>query len=103
MSKKRTYRPRITRDNRDRVIEAAEDLNGAEPDNFHHALGLVTDYLHILYGNPDCPHCGEWDTERYSIGTYRCWRCEEDQEHGYFDVWDVLNPENEERSCVAHC
>lgn len=85
-----TYRPRISRERRDKVIEAAGRLNGADV-SFHESLGLLCRYLDVLHGDVACPECGATDVEDREHGRYHCWRCEEDRGNGLFTAWDYLD------------
>jgi len=96
----KSYRPRITRKQRDTVMQTAEQLNGAEPDSYSDALALLVGYVDVLYGTVECPQCGETDIEETAGGKYRCWRCKQEGESAYFDVWGYLDVENPEQASL---
>jgi uncharacterized protein (UPF0212 family) len=96
----KTHRPRITRKQRDTVIDTAEQLNGAEPRSYSDALNLLVGYVDVLYGSVECPNCGEMDIEETAKGKYRCWRCEQEGESAFFTVWDYLDAENPEQASL---
>jgi hypothetical protein len=81
-------------------MQTAEQLNGAEPMSYSDALSLLVGYVDVLYGTVECPQCGESDVEDLETGNYRCWRCDEDRESGYFDVWDYLDVENPDQASL---
>jgi len=85
MSRNRTYRPRTTRENRERLKEVATQLNGTEPAEFHESLSVLLDYLDVLNGSVACSYCGEKPIDSIAHGTWKCWYCEE-----YTEIYDVL-------------
>jgi len=108
MSRNRTFRPRISRDQRDRVLEHAERLNGTEPEHgFHHGVELLTRYIDVLYEEIDeCPDCGgatistdkpiRSKNKRITLpaGTYRCESCR--STFSALEYMDVAHPEEAE-------
>lgn len=94
-----TYRPRITRELRDRVLEVGEELNGAEPESYRESLEMLVRYLDVLQDRVTCPQCGE-ELEETATGKYRCWRCEQEGENAHFDLWDYLGTEDTEQAAL---
>jgi len=88
MSRNRTYRPRTTRENRERLKEVATQLNGTEPAEFHESLGILLDYLDVLNGSVACSHCEEEPIESIAPGRWECWNCQQ-----YTNIYDVLGTE----------
>lgn len=101
---RKSYRPRLSRDLRDRILSTAATLNGEPVERFPKAMGLICDWLDILQGKVDfCPLCAsssvaedpvafpgfpDWELPE---GKWQCLRCRET-----FDVWDVLDVDDRE-------
>ena len=98
MTRNQTFRPRISRDRRDRLLDVAEQLNGEEVSGTNEALGLVCNYLDVLQQAVEsCPECGRdlaagYDTDTGWLelpeGKWHCSQC------GVLDVWDYMGTAN---------
>lgn len=94
MSRNTTYRPRISRDSKDDLLQAAEALNGNQVSNVPEALDLLLSYFSTLSDHVACPDCGEQPIDSRARGKWHCWNCDE-----IYTIYDVLNadePDNTE-------
>jgi hypothetical protein len=105
MTRSKTFRPRVSREHRDRVVELAERVNGGPVEHgYQNALELLIRYFDVLTDElKECPNCGtegqvtrehrlpsgEWH-ER-PPGNYWCKSCE-----SAFSAWDYLKVEDRE-------
>jgi hypothetical protein len=102
-----TYRPRLSRAERDRVLEVAERLNGAGGLRFHRALGILCRYFDVVQDQVSaCPRCGVESINSEASGDagtrnraplpegrWWCFRCRDS-----FGVWDYLDVDDRERA-----
>jgi hypothetical protein len=96
MTRNQTFRPRINREQRDRLIEVANELNGEPVSGTNQALGLVVRYLNVLDGQPmQCPDCGEELEPKAGGNHYHCWN-----EDKYLSVFEVLGSDNPENASI---
>jgi len=106
MSRDRTFRPRISREERDRVYQLAERLNGAEvTGGFPKALRLLLRWFTVITENvEECPECGstdlqDWfetdngDTVELPNGKWYCPECGDP-----FDAWDYVGVDDREEA-----
>lgn len=99
---KRTYRPRLSREERDRLLDAAATLNGAEVSTFPEAVRKVARWLDAISDNVDeCPDCGTTyiaENRRQEglramdlpDGKWWCHRCRDT-----FSVWDYVDVDDQ--------
>lgn len=105
MTRNRTFRPRVDRDQRDRLITTAEKLNGGSVEHgFHSALEKLLRYFDVLEGGVStCPHCDGTDVDprwarsesgdhfQLPEGKYWCESCD-----SVFDAWEYIGVEDSE-------
>lgn len=97
----RTYRPRLSREERDALLDAASTLNGAEVSTFPEAVRKVARWLDAITDNVDeCPDCGtEYIADNcrqeglrpvdLPEGKWWCHRC-----RAAFSAWDYVGVDN---------
>lgn len=98
-------RPSISFGDKNRVLNTASELNGAEVKQVPPALRLICRYLDVLYGDvATCPRCGYsyvsrsskeriWDSFELPKTKWRCHYCRET-----FNVYDYLGSDEPERA-----
>jgi len=92
-----TFRPRLSREQRDSLTDIAEHLNGAEVATVSSALDIVLAYHDVLQNNVSCPECGESPIDQTSRGKWQCWHCNE-----IVTVYDLLDTENSEQATLPY-
>jgi hypothetical protein len=87
-----TYRPRLSRDQRDRLIDTAERLTGQEQHSVGDALDVLLTYQMVLFDNVECPQCGERPIECINrTGKWHCWRCD-----SYTNIYELLGSDSDD-------
>jgi len=100
------HRPRVSREDKNALLDYASRLNGAEIRQIGDALAILTRYHEILFDGVDhCPKCGSkyldsdwrgdiemngWDLQD---GMYYCYRC-----RATFHRSEYLNPDDPENA-----
>lgn len=97
MTHRKTCRPRISREHRDRLLDVSSQLNGTDVSGVPRAAELICRYLAVLDRDAQvrCPDCGEILEEKGGGNHYYCWH-----EDRYLSVFDVIGSENPEDARV---
>lgn len=106
MSRTNTFRPRVSRADRDRLHDLASELNGAEIESgFQRSLDILLRWFDVILENVNtCPECGKETIDSLAYeqpekwlelpdGKWRCHYC-----RTTFTAWDYIGVENRENA-----